>query len=357
MNENTAAEFNQDLLMLYACHKTQLAIKNRALRELYLLLEVYIAITILYEFINAENIQSHIPEEDWAFLQKWRNRLLKKHAIPGSRTIGSIAEEMEIDFSHYFIESIVTINQGTGELLGINFGTYDLQILDDTEWRIINELIETVIQGLESHYERATIVQIESFCKVYAAAIERHFNVQHYHYASGVMFKRPEPCDEDKYMIMYYYTFMSLAYIADILIPPLDTGVDIIRGTYRVSVMKIKAEMIESFGECIKVPKTPLANEIAIRINDHVDKTVFALNRSLRNNLHYGWHYDFTAEELARIDRFQNSYFEIVMMSFKERLNIKVGRTYKAVMWIAEHTDTEHVKAKRQMKRKKEQNL
>lgn len=353
MNQNTAAEFNQDLLMLYACHKTQLVVKNRALRELYILLEFFILTIILYEFLNAEKIQSQIPKEDWEFLRKWRTRLLKKHAIPGSKTIDSIAKEMEIDFDHYFIESIVSINLETGELLGINFGTHDLQILNDNEWRIVNELTETVIQGMESHYERAAIANIEYFCKTYAAVIERHFNVQHFHYASGVMFNHPEPCEEDKYMIMYYYTFMKLAYIADILIPPLDTGIDVVGETHRISVMKIRAEMIESFGECVKAPTTPLAEDIAIRINDHVDTNVFALNRSLRNNLHYGWHYDFTVEELARIDKFQKRYFEMVLMSFDERLNIKVGRTYRVVMWIAEHTDTERIKAKRKIKKEK----
>ena len=353
MNDNTAAEFNQDLLMLYACHKTQLAIKNRALRELYLLMEFHMLTIILYEFVKAEDIQRHIPKEDWKFLQKWRKRFLKKHAVPGSKTVGTIAKEMEIDFDHYFIESIVSINLKTGDLLGINFGTYDLQILNDYEWRIVNELAETVIQGLERNFERITIVQIESFCKKYAAAIEMHFSVQHYYYASGVMFRHPEPCDEDKYMIMYYYTFMKMAFLADILIPPLDSDAALIGIDYRVSIMKIRAEIIESFGECIKAPKTPLASDIAIRINDHVDKTVFALNRALRDNLHYDWHYDFTVEELSQIDRFQKSYFEMVLMSFYERLNIKVGRVYRTVMWIADHTDTERVKARRQMKKNK----
>lgn len=42
MNSETSIEFNQDLLLLYACHKTQLEIKKRDLQELYILLEFYI---------------------------------------------------------------------------------------------------------------------------------------------------------------------------------------------------------------------------------------------------------------------------------------------------------------------------
>ena len=34
----------------------------------------------------------------------------------------------------------------------------------------------------------------------------------------------------------------------------------------------------------------------------------------------------------------------MVIMFFDERLNVKVGRGYRAIMWIEDHTDTERVK-------------
>lgn len=351
MRNETSIEFNHDLLLLYACHKTQLEIKNRALQELYILLELYIITVILYEFVKANDISNHLSKEEWKFLEEWRMRFLKKHAVPGSTTIETIAQEMQIDFDHYFFESFVTINTENDELIGINFGTHDLQIINDDDWRVFNELIITIIMGMESSYDRDTVVKIESFCKIYAKEIEKHMPVKNYIYASGVMFKNPELCKDDKYIIMYYYTYMKLISYADLLIPPLGYGDDSeFEKEFRVSAMKMKAEMIESFGDCIKEPKTPLSEVISIRVNDHVDKNAFTLNRRLRNNLHYEYHNYVTPEELAIIDRFQRKYFQMVFMSFDEQLKIRIDRKYRVVMWIADHTDTERRKARRQLR-------
>lgn len=354
MNSETSIEFNQDLLLLYACHKTQLELKNRALQELYILLEFYIITVTLYEFVNANDIRNHLSEEDWKFLKKWRMRFLKKHALPGSTTIATIAQEMQIDFDHYFIESFVTVDTENDELIGINFGTHDFQIINDDDWRIFNELIITIIMGVERNYDRDTIDKIESFCKLYAREIEKQMPVKNYCYASGVMFKSPELCKDDKYLIMYYYTYMKLVAYADFLIPPLGYGDDnAINKAFRVSAMKMKAAMIESFGTCIKEPKTPLSKAIYIRVNDHVDQNAFSQNRRLRDNIHYKYHNDFSPEELDLIDKFQRKYFQIVFMSFDEQLKIRIDRKYKAVMWIADHTDTERRKARRKSRRDK----
>ena len=126
-----------------------------------------------------------------------------------------------------------------------------------------------------------------------------------------------------------------------------------INKAFRVSAMKMKAAMIESFGTCIKEPKTPLSEVIYIRVNDHVDQNAFSQNRRLRDNIHYKYHNDFSPEELDLIDRFQRKYFQIVFMSFDEQLKIRIDRKYKAVMWIADHTDTERRKARGQMRRDK----
>ena len=40
-------------------------------------------------------------------------------------------------------------------------------------------------------------------------------------------------------------------------------------------------------------------------------------------------------------------------MSFDEQLKIRIDRKYKAVMWIADHTDTERRKARRKARRDK----
>lgn len=281
-------------------------------------------------------------------------RFLKKHALPGSTTIATIAQEMQIDFDHYFIESFVTVDTENDELIGINFGTHDFQIINDNDWRIFNELIITIIIGVERNYDRDTIDKIESFCKIYAREIEKQMPVKNYFYASGVMFKSPELCKDDKYLIMYYYTYMKLVAYADFLIPPPGYGDDnAINKAFRVSAMKMKAAMIESFGTCIKEPKTPLSEVIYIRVNDHVDQNAFSQNRRLRDNIHYKYHNDFSPEELDLIDRFQRKYFQIVFMSFDEQLKIRIDRKYKAVMWIADHTDTERRKARGQMRRDK----
>ena len=68
------------------------------------------------------------------------------------------------------------------------------------------------------------------------------------------------------------------------------------------------------------------------------------------NNLHYSEVKNIEQDEWEKIQLFQKQYFEIVLKIFEKNLRFKVGRWYRFIRWIADHTDSEMREKRKEMK-------
>lgn len=120
----------------------------------------------------------------------------------------------------------ISLNEKDNILYDIGFTYYDL--LDSAEqFEIFNSLIKIpfqIIQDIIStnpldNNEKGLMPLSQSFFKELGEKVSRKISLKKYPYASGVFFKRPEICDEDKILIMFYYTSVKQARMLDLLIP------------------------------------------------------------------------------------------------------------------------------------------
>lgn len=86
--------------------------------------------------------------------------------------------------------------------------------------KIPENLIEESFQSLqEKELGEVVIKKIEGVCAEKALQIERFVQPVKYPYPSGILFKNPEPCEQDKILILYHYSYFTLFNIIDNFIP------------------------------------------------------------------------------------------------------------------------------------------
>ncbi len=153
---------------------------------------------------------------------------------------------------------------------------------------------------------------------------------------------------------MYYYSYFSLFAMLDKFVPALKVEGEVININVPYSTMKLKSMLIGAFGEAIVGLDTPMVKNMKKQIEYCFGKTdVFKLNRRLRNNLHYKEVDKLSVKELEEIDVFQRKYMEIILDIFNENIKFKIGKWYKVIKWIADHTDAKILEDKKKNKEKK----
>ena len=81
-------------------------------------------------------------------------------------------------------------------------------------------LIKELFDSLEEKDIAENIIKaFDEVCELKAKAIENKIHPIKYPYASAVFFKNPEPCNQDKYLVLYYYTYFSLLHMLNEFVP------------------------------------------------------------------------------------------------------------------------------------------
>lgn len=345
-----AYEVLQDLFTMYMCFNIQSKIKNPFIQELYGYIMVFFYSVFLHELYKAnlidENQYTKIPK---SLMNEFRQRFLKKKAEVGKTHLDSIRKEMGIDFDHFMYDIILTVDaKDRSKLYSVNLGLWDLERVEKEKLELFNSLVrfpEKLIKELfremaDQEVADDLIKIFDTACEAHAAKLDSKMSPVKYPYASAVFFKNPELEEQDKYTVMYYYSYFSLFGMLDEFVPALKVEGEVININVSYSVMKLKAMLIGTFGDAIFELKTRIVRSIKKEIEDSFGESdVFKLNRRLRNNLHYNSVDKLSDTELERIDIFQRKYMEIVLNTFKENIKFKIGKWYQLVKWIADHTD------------------
>lgn len=351
MNDTVAKEILRDLLTMYVCFNTQKKVKNPFIQELYGYIMVFFYSVFLHELYQAKLLEENpTADKTKKLVAKFRERFLKKQALLGKPHLDAIREEMGLDFEYFVYDTILTVDkQNKKKLCLINLGVWDLAGLEKDKIELFNsvaEVPENLIKELFDSLEEKDIAEniIKAFdevCELKAKEIVNKIHPIKYPYASAVFFKNPEPCNQDKYLVLYYYTYFSLLHMLNEFVPAIRLEVGSLRLDMAYSLMKLKAMLIEAFGQTIKNLDTPVAQEIKQKIEDSFGKSdVFKLNRRLRNNIHYKNVDILTGPELKQIDAFQSEYIEIILSVFHSKIKFKFGKWYHLIKWVADHTDS-----------------
>ena len=359
-----AGEVLQDLFTMYTCFNIQSKIKNPFIQELYGYIMVFFYSVFLHELYKAnlidENQYTQIPK---SLMNEFRQRFLKKKVEIGKLHLDSICKEMGIDFNYFVYDIILTVDtKDRSKLYSVNFGLWDLEKIEKEKLELFNSLAgvpEKLIRELLHDTMSKEIADdfvkvIDAACEEFAAAIDSQMSPTKYPYSSAVFFKDTEMNEQDKYIVMYYYSYFSLFAMLDKFVPALKVEGEVININVPYSTMKLKSMLIGAFGEAIVGLDTPMVKNMKKQIEYCFGKTdVFKLNRRLRNNLHYKEVDKLSVKELEEIDVFQRKYMEIILDIFNENIKFKIGKWYKVIKWIADHTDAKILEDKKKNKEKK----
>ncbi len=308
---------------------------------------LYIYSIFLYELADADIINKQdLTDDVFSLIEDLRQRMVHKKPMKNTKLTQHIKSDMEIDFEHYIYDNAITVENNNKSLLySINFGVWDLITMDSGMVTTFNQLALIPEEGMKVFLRDkigpdVLFDLLEKQCERIAIKAEKLFNPVKYSYASGVLFKNPEPCEKDKLTILFYYTFVKLFSMTTLFVPIDVISFGSIEINIRQSMLKYRATLIELIGNDIRHNNTKLSNEIKDRLEEVIDHRWYSLNRKLRNNIHYGETKVISSSELAYIESYQYQYYKTILSIFDNHINYSLGRKYKTIKWIADHTDT-----------------
>lgn len=359
-----AFEILQDLFTIFACFKTQEKVKNPFVQELYGYIMVYFYSVFLHELFQANLIDNNTNCENIKKLVKdFRQRFLKQEALIEGKLTNKIINEMGLDFQHFVYDLVLTTDKKNQSILyAVNLGLWDLEHIEKDKVELFNanaQVPEILVKKILYNFGNKEDIDllVEKFEKIFegmAAKVETEIQPIKYPYSSGILFVDNELSEQDKILILFYYSYFLLFIIVDDLVPPLKFEIGEITIDIKRSLMKLKAMLIESFGKNIMKIDTPMVNNLKNKIDESFGESkVFQLNRKLRNNIHYDETKYIGEQEWITIDAFQREYLNIVIRQFRRNIRFKFGKRYRLIKWIADHTDTTMREQKRKAKKNK----
>ncbi len=358
---NTANEIFNDMYFIVKLFRIQECIDDIWLRDYYSKIIISYLSIVLHECIQAELLDKEKSDTKAVeILKSIRQRTVKLIPDGNSGTINHIMSEMGIDFDHYCFDLQITLNEAKKqELFDIGFTYYDL--LDNTgDFETLNSLINIPLQIVEGMISRFFSWDLEQYKKAFDISnqnmylsqgqiISKEISLHKYPYASGILFKYPEPCREDKITILYYFTLVKQAIVLNVLVPDIinEDGINIDTLSAKC---KFRAIIIENIGQYLKKADTPLAKELQATVRMAVRETFFSKNRAVKNNIHYKKIAHYKKEELLDLFNQQEKYLETVMAIFKSKIKYSVGWKYKLIRCIADRTDETMIEVRKKNK-------
>lgn len=349
INPDVALELLQDMYFIAKLFQIQSYVgdDNKWLKDYYTKIGIPYLSIVLHECLQANLLDKEKSDKKVVkILKEIRQRIIKLSPKGASKSIKKISDAIGIDFDHYLFDLQIALNDKDNSLFDIGFTHYDL--LDSVEKiEIFNSLIEIpyhIIQGIipltpfnGNEAELAALSQ--RIYKEMGERVSKSISLQKYPYTSGVFFKRPEICKEDRIVILYFYTLVKQAIMIDFLVPDYTDQGEIILDMMGAKC-KFRAIVIASIGEFLKDATTPLTEELRVATNTAMESSFFPLNRAVKNNIHYNRTTVFEKDDLRKIYLQQERYLQIVLDIFDQKIQYNVGLKYKVIRFIADKTDS-----------------
>jgi len=360
MDPIVAKEVLQDMFFIVTLFHIQDSIDDKWLRDYYTKIIISYLAIVLHECLQADLLdKKRSDNKAKKILRDIRHRIVKLNPSENSKSIKEIMSIMGIDFGHYCFDLQISLNQNNNnELFDIGFTYYSI-IKDAEDFDILNALMRIpfeIVDGIVStssmeKYKKELLIYNERLYMTMGKYVSERICIHKYPYASGVFFKQHNICQEDKLVILYYYTLIKQAVIIDILVPD-HVCRDIIIFDTLSAKCKYRAIIIENIGQYLKRARTPLAEEITTAIKDSIDSSFFSINRSIKNNIHYKKTTVYEKKDMIKLYSQQGVYLNLILDIFQSKIKYSVGLKYKMIRLIADKTDETMIEI-----RKKHKNL
>ena len=247
----------------------------------------------------------------------------------------NVMQEMGINFRNYIFDIYVYVNRDN-QLLDINFRNWNInkketfELYDGivaTPYRWIEILFPELFQSIE---ETLKDIIDDIIFKFSLEGIERKS------YSCYRMFSKTSIDDDNKLYILQKYGFVKTAIFIEELLG-LDISFEL--GPFQIDSKKfwtkIKAIVIEGFWDDYKKKKIDVIKNIFEQNELIIESKFYALNRKLRDNIHYN-HIDvLTADELNYLKKYQDLYLNNVLAEFDKHLYILFDKKYQIDYKIA----------------------
>ena len=257
-----------------------------------------------------------------------------KRVIIKSSKCEEIAQEMGLNFNSKIYDMNIVLRNN--ELVGMNYEDY-IDRIDDVDsafWeslfdfprRSLNAFLTSL--KLDINLDDILNENIETLKKV-ALVVEEELRCNRYSYSVYTLFLNSKSLDiRDKIFMLYRYRLISSVETIEKVLPPfnIDLGDNCIislRGFFR----KYKALIIAIIGEELKELNTEFGTAVKNELDSKIkSKEFWALNRAVRNNLHYVETLVLKQEEIELVDQYQPVYLSAIKNLVLENLNIVVGK-------------------------------
>lgn len=244
-----------------------------------------------------------------------------------SKDTKKLITEMGIDFENYVFDLNLFVNNDN--LIDTNFRNWNsnkeeyFELLDGivaTPFR----WIEILLPGLFEEIEETLVDLIDK----YLNNIDE-FKLEKKPYASSKLFSGANINNNEKVYILQRYGLVKTIILLEKL---MEESIVFNIGNMEINsnhfFIKIRAIIIELFWNDNK-KHLPILNKIFQLNNVQIDKKFYALNRRIRDNIHYNWISDIKKEEYQVVSNYQHIYLKNVIKVFDEYINIKFDDMYE----------------------------
>jgi hypothetical protein len=336
---DTIYEIISDLVCFEFILKIKTLIKDvEAKAYLSQFLKIIVPVYV-YEIANSLESFGIVKKEDFfnsgmnKKVQAERMRAIKQVIVKSSQC-EKIAQEMGLNFNNKIYDMNIVLRNN--DLVGMNYEDYIDRIDDgDTEfWESLFDFprrsLDAFLASLNLDMNLDNIINenIETLKKV-AMEVERELHFNRYSYSAYTLFLKSNSLDmRDKIFMLYRYRLISSVEYIEKALPPFninlgDKCIVSLCGFFR----KYKALIIAIIGDELKELNTEFGSAVKNGLDSKIkSKEFWALNRAVRNNLHYVETHVLKQEEIELIDQYQPVYLSTIKNLVLENLNIDVGK-------------------------------
>lgn len=269
-------------------------------------------------------------------IKELRKRYLKKCPLYKSKNMRSIIKEMGIDFENYVFDNVLIFSNN--EILDINSRTWLNRNKENSD--LYNGIILSPRRWIKNMYPQLNDM-FEEVRKPYIEEFVNKFNTKQLNfksYSSFKLFDNKLSSDEKIYIMQRIGLIKTTMYFSKIFGKGnyITTNEEMnIKISFDRFLMKVKAELIELLWNDKCQNNIPFLDNILENYPKEICNEFFSINRKCRDNIHYGFYYELTDEELNILIKYQDLYLNYIIYEFEKHLIIKFGVGYKIGLALA----------------------
>ena len=265
----------------------------------------------------------------------FRNKNLKSCFKTTSNTAKNIIDEMGIDLENYVFD--IVLSMSNSKIIDVNFRSWDFNKEEKTN------LLECVISTPNVWMERLMPDLYKTMLELMKEQMEVHisrvydYSIDKKSYSSYRLFSKTTLDSDNKIYILQRYGLVQLIKFVDTLF---DKNISFSYNNLKFEserfIMKCKASLLEMFYNDLKNNRSITVLYEVFTLNESVIPAHFyALNRKIRDNLHYGDYHYLTGEEWQLTKKYQDVYIENVINVFDSKLHLNFGIGYELGLALA----------------------